>query len=652
MLAFAFFVFAAPAPREAVAAGTHDATLDLLLPAPHEVKAGEGHVLLGPSIRLSVPEQWRGTIGRYLWLLDEVLVARNAGTVTVVKDAPGAVIRVVHKAEGNFPENGYELKIGSGAIDLAARDSGGLFNGLATLAQLIELCPSETLAVPCARIRDWPELATRAAHIDMTCQQYKAAYVQRLMRTLARYKINALLMEYSDMFPFREHKAICRADALSEEEIRAIRRTAEECHQELIPFLQCAGHLEYVLTREPYAGLSKGHGGYSYCLANDAVLPFAESLIDEILAQHPCLKRLHVGGDEVGHQNCTRCVGAGDFHAMYLRHYARIAEHCRKRGVVPLMWTDIMAPFRVQHKPEVVAAMVRQAAQVLPREVVGVDWRYGGKDFHVAPRLREAGFQAFTAPAARCAGDVFDLPRVLLHMENIQGAFLRAVEWKLAGTIITSWSYRGSPHEVCLPEYAAAAYGWNTREADVGRLLARFFAQRYGLPRTDGEALAKTALAETKENVPTALALPILNAMKRAWTIPSTAQAKQLTDRIASMGPARLEASLQNQLQQFVRHDTLWQSALKSAKRHQDELHSWDLSRRHLEHRLDLSIALARLKSGAKVDEQLRALAEAAGKLRDEWKARYQDVVTPLFMEIELEIRFDTEPGIIEAVRR
>ena len=110
------------------------------------------------------------------------------------------------------------------------------------------------------------------------------------------------------MFPFREHKAICRADALSEEEIQAIGRTAEECHQEVIPFLQCAGHLEYVLTQVPYAGLSEGHGGYSYCLANEAVLPFAQSLIDEIVAQHPRVKRLHMGGDEVGPGTCQRCA--------------------------------------------------------------------------------------------------------------------------------------------------------------------------------------------------------------------------------------------------------------------------------------------------------------------------------------------------------
>jgi len=360
--------------EEAVPRETQDAMLELLLPAPQEMEAGTGRLSFGPSIRLSVPEKWAGTIGRHLWLLDEVLRARKAGPVAVTQEASAAAIRVVEAAEGRLPEDGYEMKIGAGAIEIAAPDPGGVFNGLATLSKLIELCGSETIEVPCARIRDWPELATRAVHFDMTCQQYKATYVQQLMRTLARYKVNAILMEYSDMFPFREHKPISRPEAFSEVEIQAIRRTAEECRQEIIPFLQCAGHLEYVLTRPEYSHLSEGHGGYCYCLANEAAVPFAESLIDEIAAQHPGLKRLHIGGDEVGPGTCQRCAAAGDFHARYLKHYARIAEHCLKRGLVPLLWTDVIAPFRLQRDPEAIATRAREAAQVLPHEVIGVDW--------------------------------------------------------------------------------------------------------------------------------------------------------------------------------------------------------------------------------------------------------------------------------------
>jgi hypothetical protein len=84
----------------------------------------------------------------------------------------------------------------------------------------------------------------------------------------------------------------------------------------------------------------------------------------------------------------------------------------------------------------------------------------------------------------------------------------------------------------------------------------------------------------------------------------------------------------------------------------QGDLYSWDLSRRHLQHRLALSLASVWLKSGGKgEEEQLGSLAEASSKLRDAWSEHYREVFTPRHMEVELDIRFDAEPGIIEAVR-
>jgi hypothetical protein len=316
------------------------------------------------------------------------------------------------------------------------------------------------------------------------------------------------------------------------------------------------------------------------------------------------------------------------------------------------MWTDVLAPFRSQGKPEVVAKLVRQAAHVLPHEVVGVDWNYGGTHFYVAPQLKAIGLEAFTAPAARAYGDVFDLPRVQSRMENIREAFLRAVQWKLAGTILTSWSYRASPHEVCLPEYAAAAYGWNTHEADIGALLPRFFSQRYGLSRSTGAALAQSACAETRQTVPTAVAIPTFDVERRVWTISAAGQATQLITRIGEEGATKLPTELESQLRLCAANNVRWQSALQSAQRHQRELRCWDLSRRHLQHRLALSLSLVRLKSGGDEQSQLDSLAKARTSLRSQWKELYRGVFTPAAMNVELETRFDDEPGIVDGVRR
>ncbi|MCC6127371.1 MAG: family 20 glycosylhydrolase [Pirellulales bacterium] len=643
------------APLVAEEKPTPTSALKLLLPAPQELQAGTGSLTLKSSIRLSVSAQFADDVGRYRWLLDEVLQARKADPVEVVKEPSAAAVRVLRATEADLPKNGYELTVGENAIELKATDSAGVFNGLATLAQLIESSGSDAIEVPRGKIRDWPELAMRAVQIDMTAQQYNAAYVQRLMRTLARYKVNAILMEYSGMFPFQKHPAISRPDAFTEEEICAIRRTADDCNQEIIPLMQCANHLQYVLAYDPVGiRLSEGHEGNCYCLANEDVLPFAQSLIDEIVARHPGLKRLHVGGDEITPGTCKRCAAAGDFRALYLKHYARIVDYCLKRGITPLIWTDLIAPFELRKQPRELAAKIRDAAKTLPREVVGVDWWYRSNEFLVSPLLREAGFQAITASAARSGtGELIDLPRMSLHTENIRAGCLQAVQSKMAGTIITSWSYRGSPHEVCLPEYACAAYGWNTREAGVPALLERFFRQRYAFSDAEAAALTIAALSETKIDLPAAESGRLFwDPPSRTWSLTPDRQAAQLIASIESQGLKRQRASLESSRRLIAGNNALWESALRSAKRHRDELRSWNLSRRRIQHRLELTLALTRLKAGNDEDGQLHNLAASGARLREEWKNHYLRVFTPAHLNIELFNRFDSEPGLIDAMHQ
>jgi len=617
----------------------------LLLPAPQQIElSGEMTKTLHAPILLNVDAGWGKEVNRYLWMLDEVLAARKAGPVKTANDSSQAGIRILKKTDGGLPYNGYELEVGKECVVISAADAGGVFNGLATLSQMIELCDDGAITLPTGRIRDWPDVQTRAVHIDMTCQQYTVAYVQQLMRTLARYKVNAILMEYSAMFPFREHKVICRPDAFNEEDIKSINQTAAECNQELIPFLQCCGHLEYVLTCKEYAHFSSGHGAHSYCLANDdAVMPFVQSLIDEIIAQHPGLRRLQIGGDEVSAGKCKRCQEAGDFMDLYFKHYSRVAEYCRKLGITPLMWADVVLKNDQQ----------KRAKKALPHNIVFVDWCYSGK-FNRTGIFQDMGFQAFTASAARNRGDQFDLPRLQLHMYNIRDGFIKASELKLAGSIITSWSYRGAPHEVCLPEYAGAVYGWNTHMPDTPELTAIFFQERYGLPEADAQVLSKTALAEGNIKVPTTRGIVGFNG-----SISSASQAGQLLDYMTNTAAT---ISLQNSLQILTNGDSLWQAVLRTAVRNQRELQSWDLTRRHLIHRLKLALTLTHPKKiegndatnktmeAGPLELQFDLLNRERDVLREEWQQLYHNVFTPSHMKNELDYRFDAETGIVEKV--
>ncbi len=667
-------------------AGTNNTPWDLLLPAPHELKRDARHLRLEPVIRLSVPEEWAGAVGNYLWLLNEPLDTRKIEPVALTKKRSEAVIRVLRNTKKDLPADGYELEIGKSRIELTAASPGGVFNGLATLAQLIESSGNEAIEVPRGRIRDWPEVATRAVHIDLTTQQFKASYVQRLMRTLARYKVNAILMEYSDMFPFRRHKGIRRPDALTESDIVAIRRTAEACNQEIIPFLQCLGHLEYILHKPGYERYGQDHDQYMLCPGSDGTMPFVRELIDEIVAQHPGLKRLHVGGDEADptqHGQCSRCpdyLKQHGFSSLYVRHYSQVAQYCASRGVTPLLWSDMILkhPAAITEMPTNVAWVVWDyftRTDPTPNLLHGAAMRYLNKvdpeyrryfgagigladaekrgglvAFGHALGFKTLGFDAFASPAARCVGDSFDLPRFDTHMDNIQVASRKAAEFGLPGVIVTSWSYRGSPQEVCLPEYVCVASAWNRATPGAAELMSRFFAQRFGITDPD---LGAAIMALAPIVPPSCLAQPSLDDVRGAWVMGSEHQLRQIRDALKQDPKGKVQQWLTWQRQAESVAKRL--SETTTPTRNADELRKWKLAVDHLAHRLEWLQTVAPCivpNSGDRpTPDHFSVLESASERLRAGWVEAYQNVHTPRSLEAGLYTRFDTEKEIAKKVR-
>jgi hypothetical protein len=667
-----------------------------IFPPPREATWAEGAFQCPAEVQVFVPPGWAEPAARYLWLFASSAdkTRLRVAVATQPSDGPVSVRQV---GDANLPREGYEISIDAGGVRIQAGDSGGLFNAFATLSQIIEQVREAPLGLPACRIRDWPEVRVRAAHIDLTCQQYTVAYVRSLMRTLACYKVNAILMEYSDMFPFRRHGAICRPDAFSEDDVKSILQTAAECNQEVIPFLQSLGHLDYVLHVPEYARLGANHKGYMYCPSSPETIPFARELIDEIMEQHPGVRRIHIGGDEVpigpggACSSCDAYVKEHGFSALYVNHYRQVAEYCRVKGVKPLMWSDMI----LQH-PEAISQ--------LPRDIAWVVWDYGvttdptpqmfhgatldrldqlspvyrryfGKGigledaksrggfvaFGHALGFKDLGFEAFTAPAARCGGDNFDWPRFDLHMPNIRLAFSKAADFGLPGAIVTSWSYRSSPHELCLPELACTSSGWNNDRMDVAAVLATFQHQRYGI---DYPPLAESVLKLSTVLPATTLAYPKRDNERNAWVFGSALQLAQLKDLVKS---AQREQKLEQHrvwLAQVQATARLGRQLAQTAVRHQEELRYWDLALFHIEHRLSLIQPLARLAAVAYADapataeqirqweQELRAFDRPRLELREGWEYLYGGIATPRHLEIQLLERFDAEAEMVEVVLR
>jgi hypothetical protein len=166
-----------------------------------------------------------------------------------VNDEPHRVI--LRRGEGAGREE-YELRIEPGEICITAGHRPGFMHALATIDHL-----RDGPMLPVGRIGDRPRLPVRGLQLMVEkIHQLDEAQIHSLMRSAARHKLNTLLIEFGDRFPFEgEHESVASPSALTRPQLRGIVETARDLGLEIIPLVQCMGHLEWLLKHEQYAGV-------------------------------------------------------------------------------------------------------------------------------------------------------------------------------------------------------------------------------------------------------------------------------------------------------------------------------------------------------------------------------------------------------------
>jgi len=187
----------------------------------------------------------------------------------------------------------------------------------------------------------------RAIHLDL---KGLAPTPHRLMELLELFNLcryNAILVEWEDMFPWKVEKRFSCSFAYSEKEINLFVEKTNELNIELIPLVQCLGHMENPLSVPGYEHLREIEDNES------GLNPLAEGagqlitdMIDDIFKLMPHIKHFHLGGDEArtfGQNNKTEAYikehGKG---ALYLQHVTPLLDHLIQKNCRPILWHDMM----------------------------------------------------------------------------------------------------------------------------------------------------------------------------------------------------------------------------------------------------------------------------------------------------------------------
>ena len=236
----------------------------------------------------------------------------------------------------------YKVKMAQGGITVSAASDRGFHRALSTLKQL-----RRGPTLPVGDIADSPRLPIRGFHLNFaSLQQIGSSEAVALIESAADLKLNTLLIEFADRFPFQKHARIAAPDALSPDELRAILEHARSLGFELIPLLQSLGHLDYVLRHDEYADLrEEDEHRDQMCPLNEKSLRLFTELAEEILSFFPAPRFMHIGADETRRLGvCPRCrekAAADGKGALFLEHTNKVCSWLSDRGLTPILWDDM-----------------------------------------------------------------------------------------------------------------------------------------------------------------------------------------------------------------------------------------------------------------------------------------------------------------------
>jgi hexosaminidase len=302
-----------------------------------------------------------------------------------------------------------------------------------------------------------PITPIRGVHLDLKGCPPTAERLVSLLKVISAAGYNAVLVEWEDQFPWTVDKRFRNETAYAPDQVKAFAEAAHHLGIEIIPLVQCLGHMETPLSIPDYAKLREVPD------RPDVLNPLApgarelvEKMQEDVLALLPDVKHFHLGGDEAWtfgtHPDTKAFIEKNGKGALYLHHVEPLLDKLNAKNIRPILWHDMML-----HWEEPALKKLSTKADLMV-------WGYGGKvmetkGHHSAAsfeKLKSAGIPLWGACAYKGAeGPDADLPNWNGRETNALGYAEVADRFKLQGIVATAWSRYNTHLPQCEPIDAA-----------------------------------------------------------------------------------------------------------------------------------------------------------------------------------------------------
>ncbi|MDA1044852.1 MAG: family 20 glycosylhydrolase [Verrucomicrobia bacterium] len=311
-----------------------------------------------------------------------------------------------------------------------------------------------------------------------------------LLKLFAAARYNVVLVEWEDSFPWTVDERFRSPTAYTADDVAQFAQTAAGLGIELIPLVQCLGHMENPLSVKGYEPLREVPDIES---GLNPLAPGARELIqnmvDDVLTLMPGTKHFHLGGDE------ARTFGLAPETKAYiekhgkgrlsLHHIEPILDALNRREIRPILWHDMMNDWD------------SAALRALAAKCDLMPWGYAGHpdttphhfNTKYIKRYSEHGFTLWGGTAYKGAeGYDADLSNNPLHTENALAWVEVGQRFGFEGVIATAWS-----------RYSVDTIQCNPIDACLDSLLNVAVILHEGLPPKGGWDACVEALDDVGE---------------------------------------------------------------------------------------------------------------------------------------------------------
>lgn len=287
-----------------------------IVPLPLKYSKSEGQLSLARLKQVRVGDPTFAPVAHYL----QKEILKYTGVTLTVSQETRNTIAVIFNKDVKISNEGYQLKINPGSIEVRASSSQGAFYGAMSLLQLIRTAANDKAGevnISCWQIEDAPELPWRGLMLDESRQFFGMKTVKMILDWMAFYKLNRFHWHLTDAPGWRieirsfpkltlvggignNTNPLAPAEYYTQEEISEIVNYAAERFIEVIPEIDMPGHAAAANRAYPEysGGGSKNYPEFTFNPGKEETYGYLSKILREVDVVFPS-KMIHLGGDEV-----------------------------------------------------------------------------------------------------------------------------------------------------------------------------------------------------------------------------------------------------------------------------------------------------------------------------------------------------------------